>query len=123
MKYIFGLCESRHQIDKVNEYIFNSNFFKEENSIFDYDRMFTQIDNMFKHITKDDTIDLYVTGLTSALVAVINYCNYHYIQLTLYHYDKNTGDYCSQNVHIWPVQFETIIKDYLKDEHLKEISI
>ena len=123
MKYIFGLCENRHQIDKVNEYIFNSDFFKEENSIFDYNRMFTQIDNKFEHITKNDTIDLYVTGLTTALVAVINYCNYHYIRLTLYHYDKNTGGYRSQNVHIWPVQFETIIKNYLKDERLKEISI
>ena len=45
-------------------------------------------------------LTLYVTGLTTALVTVINYCQYNSIPLTLMHYDKNSGDYFPQKVFI-----------------------
>lgn len=45
-----------------------------------------------------DELHLYVTGLTVALVAVINACHEYGIALKLYHYDKTTGDYYLQEV-------------------------
>lgn len=45
-------------------------------------------------------LDLYVTGLTVALVAVINYCVINQIELTLWHYNKESNDYYSQEVYI-----------------------
>jgi len=47
---------------------------------------------------KPITINLYVTGLTVALIAVLNTCKRHNIPVTLYHYDRDTGDYFPQPV-------------------------
>lgn len=43
-------------------------------------------------------LDLYATGLTVALIAVINICKREQIDLTVWHYNKATGDYYSQEV-------------------------
>lgn len=43
-------------------------------------------------------LDLYVTGLTVALVAVLNVCHLEGITVTLYHYNRETGDYYPQRV-------------------------
>lgn len=45
-------------------------------------------------------LDLYVTGLTMALVEVINWCASHDVRLTLYHFDVATGEYFPQDVRI-----------------------
>lgn len=39
------------------------------------------------------TLDLYVTGLTPALVAVLNVCMIDLISCTLWHYNKDAGGY------------------------------
>ena len=39
------------------------------------------------------TLDLYVTGLTPALVAVLNVCMRDSISCTLWHYNKDSGGY------------------------------
>lgn len=44
-------------------------------------------------------INLYVTGLTVALVEVINYCHLNDIELTLYHFNRETNDYYAQEVY------------------------
>lgn len=49
-------------------------------------------------ICKRGHLDLYVTGLTVALVAVLNACRCLGIQVTLYHYNRDTGTYFSQPV-------------------------
>ena len=36
----------------------------------------------------DLELDLYVTGLTVALIEVINFCNLYSVGLVLHHYDK-----------------------------------
>ena len=41
---------------------------------------------------------LYVTGLSVALVAVINACKEESVKLTLMHYDRDSGMYYSQEV-------------------------
>ena len=41
---------------------------------------------------------LYVTGLTVALVTVINYCVSNGVKLTLLHFDRESGGYYEQEV-------------------------
>lgn len=43
-------------------------------------------------------IDVYVTGLTTALVAVINYCYKNNVWLVLWHYRAETKEYYPQSV-------------------------
>lgn len=45
-----------------------------------------------------DALTLYVTGLSVALVAVINACRAHGVKLTLMHYDRESGSYYPQHV-------------------------
>lgn len=44
-------------------------------------------------------IDLYVMGLTVALISVVNVCLKEDIDITLWHHDKNTGDYYPQEIY------------------------
>lgn len=43
-------------------------------------------------------LNLYVTGLTVALVEVIKFCNFNNIDLTLYHFNRDTNEYYAQEV-------------------------
>lgn len=44
------------------------------------------------------SLDLYVTGLTVALVSVLNACRELEIEVTLYHYDRESDNYYPQQV-------------------------
>lgn len=46
-----------------------------------------------ENLPTDLIINLYVTGFTPALVAVINMCKYNNITLNTWHYNKDSGDY------------------------------
>lgn len=46
-----------------------------------------------------DKLTLYVTGLSTALCTVINYCEYNNIDLTLMHHDKKTNTYVKQKIY------------------------
>ena len=46
----------------------------------------------------DLKINIYVTGLTVALIAALNVCRHEGLKVTLYHYDKESGEYFSQEV-------------------------
>ena len=46
-----------------------------------------------ENLPKDLIINLYVTGFTPALVAVINMCKYNGITLNTWHYNKDKRDY------------------------------
>lgn len=43
-------------------------------------------------------VNLYVTGLTVALIAALNVCRLQGISVTLWHYDRETNGYFSQEV-------------------------
>ncbi len=43
-----------------------------------------------------DTVELYVTGLTMATLAIVNACASTDIELVCYHYDRETGKYIPQ---------------------------
>lgn len=86
-----GLCEGRHNITQVKDgYIFPSVVNP------------TNLDSMKELISEKlynvYELNLYVTGLTVALVEVINYCHARNIKLTLYHFDRESGEYYPQEV-------------------------
>lgn len=97
-----GLCEGRHEIPQVTDgYIFPSEvnptnvhklgeiaFNKLKDFYFENDRL---------------QLNLYVTGLTVALVSVLNACRlldpeFFNLKVTLYHYDRDTNSYYPQEV-------------------------
>lgn len=45
-----------------------------------------------------DVLHLYVTGLTVTLIEVINVCRKNAIDLTLYHFNRENGNYYPQKV-------------------------
>ena len=85
-----GLCKGRHNIEGVTEYVF-----PQEVNPLDLNKLAEMVHEALADCTK---LDLYVTGLTVALVEVINYATKNNIALTLWHYNRDTGEYYSQSV-------------------------
>lgn len=85
-----GLCRGRHDIPHIEGYVF-----EDITDVFDFDTMQGIVIDKLVGVT---SLDLYVTGLTSALVEVINYCSERFIPLTLWHYNSVTGAYFLQVV-------------------------
>lgn len=86
-----ALCEGRHEMpDAVEGAIFG-------NSVDPLD-----VDGLEKIASEKlagvQHLRLYVTGLTVALVAVINVCHEKCIKLTLMHFDRGSGNYYQQMV-------------------------
>jgi hypothetical protein len=54
-------------------------------------------------------LDLYVTGMTVALVSVINYAIHNHIPLTLWHYNKANESYYPQEVHT--TEFDDLLRE------------
>lgn len=90
-KLKMALCEGRHEIpEAVDGPIFG-------NSLNPLD-----LEGMRKtaaaRLAGVEALDLYVTGLTVALVEVINFCHANGVSLTLWHFDRETGGYYPQVV-------------------------
>ena len=86
-----ALCEARHDIPQaVDGSIFG-------NTINPLDVCGLEETALVKLIGVK-ALNLYVTGLSVALVAVINVCHRERIMLTLWHYDRESGDYYPQSV-------------------------
>lgn len=90
MKKVLGLCKGRHEMP-VSSFIFDGAI--EDPT--DLKWLAATVSNSLSDTTE---LDLYVTGLTVALVAVINYCCKYGIELTLYHFDTKSGSYFPQKV-------------------------
>ena len=84
-----GAIKGRHQMP-VNQYIFDG----EVNPL--------DLAGIYSHIREKiggyQSVDLYVTGLTVVTAAVIHICYQDNIGLTLYHYDRESGDYYPQRM-------------------------
>ena len=94
MKTVVGLCKERHNIP-VDEYIFPRDYFEEEGSIFNWEYIDKQIHQV---LAGTDEVELYVTGLTTALTCVINWCYRNNVRLTLCHYNRANGGYVRQEM-------------------------
>ena len=94
-KISLGLCQGRHSIPQVQNYIFS-----QEVNPLDVDGLTRQAVITLFELKKQGitAINLYVTGLTVALVAVINAAITHGITLILWHFDRETGSYYPQEL-------------------------
>lgn len=90
-----GLCEERHAIPQVTD----GYFFPSEVNPTDTGALWDMACNkLLLYNNENIRINLYVTGLTVALVTVINICITSNIKLTLWHYNRDTNDYFSQEI-------------------------
>lgn len=92
-----ALCEGRHQMPEGVEGAIFPNAVN-PTDLEGLDRIAE--DFVDSHL--DMEIDLYVTGLTVALVSVIKACHNKPIALTLYHFNRDSGDYYPQVVQKYP---------------------
>lgn len=91
MKKIVALCEGRHEMPtEVSGAIFPHNI-----NPLDVEGLEKTASDNLAGCTE---LTLYVTGLTVALVAVINVCRQSGIKLILMHFDRATGNYYQQSV-------------------------
>lgn len=94
MRYaMVALCESRHEIPQaVDGAIFGQSVDPTSPLKLEIEARRVIKESGVEHLT------VYVTGLSVALVAVINACHTLGVQLTLMHYDKERGEYFHQVV-------------------------
>lgn len=91
MKKIYALCKGRHEMPiEVSGAIFPHNI-----NLLDVKGLEKSASDKLAGCTE---LTLYVTGLTVALVAVINVCHEKGIKLTLMHFDRVSGSYYQQPV-------------------------
>ena len=88
-----ALCASRHEIPAA----IDGAIFPQSVDPVDVQAAQRHADAIIKASRVND-LTVYVTGLTMALVAVINTCLACGIVLHLMHYDRETGEYFSQDV-------------------------
>lgn len=90
MTKVLGLCKGRHEIPNVSEYVFDT----------EIDPTNIQALNCqaAKVLAGANHVDLYVTGLSVALLSVVRFCILSDISLTCYHYNRDTGEYYPQQV-------------------------
>lgn len=93
MEYVKGLIQGRHEISEVTEYIFS-------NTLDPADIMGIRslAAKNLGFLKAGDSLTVYVTGLTVALVEVINICHEKGVRLTLMHFDRDTATYFPQEV-------------------------
>ena len=97
-----GLCKGRHNIQGVEQYIFENTLdptnlkYMQEKALETINKYSSDVDYLY--------LDLYVTGLTVATTSVINAVLDHNrtyknrVILTLYHYNKDTDTYYPQQI-------------------------
>lgn len=104
-----GLCRGRHNLP-VEGYIFG-----EVVDVHDFTSMQEIADKYVREncnvreIMDDDgesryvggSLEVYVTGLTALTAAVMAACMWYGVSLTLYHFDRDSGEYIPQNFAEW----------------------
>lgn len=91
-KKVLALCAGRHEMPA-----------QIEGCIFDIIEDVTNLQAMEEiacnKLEGCKSLQLYVTGLTPALIAVLNVCHRNGTLVTLYHFNRDTGDYFPQVVY------------------------
>jgi hypothetical protein len=87
-----GLCRGRHEIPGVEKYIF-----PETVNPLDTEGLEREAETALNAV-RGDAVDLYVTGLTVALIAALNAAKSLGIEVRLMHFDRETGGYFPQSV-------------------------
>lgn len=92
MVKIMGVCQGRHEIPGVTEYVFPHTV----EDVLDYDHLYEMAAAAIPE--NCGYLKLYVTGLTPCVLAIVSVCSERGCALTAYHYDRETGDYVGQIV-------------------------
>lgn len=91
-----GLIKGRHTLPPdVKEYIFTRALTSEEMT--DNTWLYLHASEALARL-KPDVVEIYVTGLTQALIAVLNVCRAHRIKAVCVHYNRETGGWWKQEV-------------------------
>ena len=93
MEYVKGLIQGRHEISEVKDYIFTNTL-----DPADITGIRSLAKKSLEFLSKGDKLTVYVTGLTVALVEVINICHEKGVRLTLMHFDREKGTYFPQEI-------------------------
>lgn len=96
-----GLCKGRHEIKEVEKYIFDEDYFSVSNG-----KKLTDLSAQVRHVInfvvanklQKQEVNLYVTGLTVALISVLNAFKVCHVKVNLYHFDRDTNTYFKQEV-------------------------
>lgn len=88
-----GLCANRHSFDEL-KYIYEA---IEENYIFDFRWLEEQAEKKIRTIT-GNKLRLYATGLTTALLSVVNVCIRNHICIEVMHFNMESERYFSQEI-------------------------
>lgn len=88
-----SLCKGRHEIPEAVD----GSIFGTEVDPLNVDGLQTQAMETLSAL-EIRHLDLYVTGLTVALIAALNACRSLGITVTLWHFNRETGKYYSQDV-------------------------
>ena len=104
-----GLCAGRHNLP-VKGYIY-----EDVRDVHDFDEIQRIADNFvrdnggIREITDDygetvivgKSLDVVVTGLTALTAAVMAACAWYGVSLTLWHFDRESGEYVPQTFGCW----------------------
>ena len=94
-----GLVKGRHEIPNVNKYLFT-----EIADVTDVKAIEKVADSAIKALPTpiSRVLNIYVTGLTVALIAVLNAVRRdERFTVTLWHFNSATGEYFAQSVEDW----------------------
>jgi len=96
-----GLCKEGHEIPGVTRYIFEREIENPMNFEELYHKAFNFLEEILIDSIRDNEeiqIEVYTSGLTSALCAVINASSSLKIVIDIGHYDRNTNTYKLQKM-------------------------
>lgn len=91
MKKSMALCQGRHEIPEATD----GSIFGNELNPLAVEELEAEALRKLEGVR---SLNLYVTGLTVALVAALNACRILSIEVTLYHFDRTSGTYYPQKV-------------------------
>ena len=95
---VAGLIRNRHALPPhVKNYVWDYDMTSDEIVDIDWQEQYA-LDWVKDNIKPGESLNLYVTGLTAALVSMINACHYLDVPLILWHYDREKKDYYKQVV-------------------------
>lgn len=87
-----GAVEGRHEIKNIDGYVLHA-----VDNVTDLKGIEQAVNaSLDERLQGYDKLALYVTGLTSVVLAVVKYCYAHDIKLSCYHFDRDNNSYFEQ---------------------------
>ena len=95
-----GVCLGRHDIPNVVGYVFGTLSPEQLTNVSELEiQAAERLGELVSQFGSEDCqVDLYATGLTVALLSIINAARINGHKLTVYHYDRDSGGYYPQPI-------------------------